>query len=337
MNALLALAVAVLAVPGFQDNHSALDPVGPQAAHIEHQFALTFWITAIVYALVMIGLVVAVARRRHDRPDMPPPMPTDEASDSFANKAVIGAMAGTVILLFVMLVGSFLTSRATAALVKPNPVTINVYGHQWWWELNYSSGEPDRIFDSANELHIPTGVPVKLQMTSRDVIHSFWAPNIHGKRDLLPGYQQEYWFQVDQPGRWRGQCAEFCGEQHAHMSFYVVAEPMAQYLAWTNAQAQPAPDPTNPQTAHGQRVFLTHACVMCHTIRGTTAAARIGPDLTHLASRESIGAGTLANNVGNLAGWISNPQSVKPGSRMPPNPLPSQDLQDLLAYLETLR
>jgi cytochrome c oxidase subunit 2 len=324
-------------VPGFHGGQSSLNPVGPQASQIEHHFALTFWITGTVYLAVMLVLAAFVWRRRQRLPDIPAPLPTNEASDRFATYAVAWAMAGTVLLLFVMLVGSFLTSRAIASLVTPNPITINVYGHQWWWELNYPNGEAYKSFDSANEIHVPIGVPVKIHSTSRDVIHSFWAPNIHGKRDLLPGYEQDYWIQVNQPGRWRGQCAEFCGPQHAHMAFYIIAEPMDEYLAWQQGMVKPAPDPDNSQTARGQRVFLTHACVMCHTIRGTTAGSRVGPDLTHLAGRETIAAGSLPNNTANLAGWILNPQSIKPGSRMPPNPLSGQDLQDLLAYLETLQ
>jgi cytochrome c oxidase subunit 2 len=330
-------ALLALAVPGFRGNPSVLNPAGPQAGRIEHQFALTFWITAMVYVLVMLVLVVGVWRKRARTSEFPPPMSTTPESDRIAIRAVAAAMIATVVLLFVILVGSFLTGRHISALAAQNPVTINVYGHQWWWELNYPNGEADKTVDTANEIHVPVGVPVMIHSTSRDVIHSFWAPNVHGKRDLLPGYQTDIFIQVDHPGRWRGQCAEFCGVQHAHMAFDIVAQPETDYRAWLEAQAQSAPDPSSPQAAHGQTVFLSHACVMCHTIRGTTAGARTGADLTHLASRATIAAGTLPNTIGNLGGWIANPQSIKPGSRMPPNPLPAQDLQDLLAYLETLR
>lgn len=247
-------------------------------------------------------------------------------------------MVVTTVLLFVMLVSSFRTSRALGAMNNDRAVTINVYGHQWWWEVEYpNENEPYKIVETANEIHLPVGVPVRIHGTSRDVIHSFWAPNVQGKRDLMPGYDTEIMMQVDQPGRWRGQCAEYCGDQHAHMSFYMVAESRQQFEQWLTAQAQQSVAASNAQTQHGQQVFLTHACVMCHTIRGTTAAARVGPDLTHLASRSTIAAGALPNTIGNLGGWILNAQSIKPGCRMPPNHLSGSDLQDLLAYLETLR
>jgi cytochrome c oxidase subunit II len=216
-------------------------------------------------------------------------------------------------------------------------MTIDVYGHQWWWEVQYPNNEAYKTVVTANEIHLPVGVPIRIHGTSRDVIHSFWAPNVHGKRDLMPGYDTEVMMQVDQPGRWRGQCAEYCGEQHAHMAFYMVAEEKQDFENWLSAQAQSSVVPASSQALHGQQVFLSHACVMCHTIRGTSAGSRVGPDLTHLASRETIAAGLLPNTTGNLGGWIINAQSIKPGCRMPPNQMSGSDLQDLLAYLETLK
>jgi len=190
---------------------------------------------------------------------------------------------------------------------------------------------------AANEIHLPVGVPIRIHGTSTDVIHSFWAPNVQGKRDFIPGYETDVMMQVDEPGRWRGQCAEYCGEQHAHMSFYIVAESRNDYENWLSAQAQSAVQPSDPTTMHGQQVFLTHACVLCHSIRGTTAGSRVGPDLTHIASRSTIAAGELPGSIGNLGGWVLNAQAIKPGCRMPPNQMSGADLQDLLAYLETLR
>ena len=325
-------------VPGFRGNQTSLNPAGPAAAHIEHTFSEIFLITTAVYCLVMIVVVVAIARRRHSMDAMPDPQPTTEAGDRRATQAVGVAMVITVALLFIMLVSSFRTSRALGAMNNDQAMTINVYGHQWWWEVQYpNDSEPYKIVETANEIHIPVGVPIRIHGTSRDVIHSFWAPNVQGKRDLMPGYETEVMMQIDQPGRWRGQCAEYCGEQHAHMSFFMIAEPPKQFEQWLAAQAQESAPATNAQTQHGQQVFLTHACVMCHTIRGTTAGARVGPDLTHVASRSTIAAGELPNSIGNLAGWILNPQSIKPGCRMPPNQISGSDLQDLLAYLETLR
>ena len=329
--------ISLAAVPGFTNNQSSLNPVGPGAAHIESEFALIFWITAVVYAIVILTLVIIVARRRHSLEDMPNPLPTSEDSDRRAKRAVAGAMIGTVVLLFIMMIGSFETSRALGGMNGENAVPIEVYGHQWWWEVNYPNNEAYKIVVTANEIHLPVGVPIRIRGTSRDVIHSFWAPNVQGKRDLMPGYETEMVMQADQPGRWRGQCAEYCGDQHAHMSFYMVAESKQEFAQWLSSQAQSAVSPTTPQAIHGQQVFLSHACVLCHTIRGTTASSRVGPDLTHVASRSTIAAGVLPNTIGNLGGWILNAQSIKPGCRMPPNQMPGSDLQDLLAYLETLK
>ena len=326
------------AISGFPSNQTSLNPAGPAAAHIEHTFALIFWITGTVYLLTLTALVYFVWRRRYTLSIMPEPQPTTDASDRLATGAVAAAMALTVALLFVMLISSLVTSHRLGRMNEQQALTIDVYGHQWWWEVQYpNEAEPFRMVTTANEIHVPVGTPIRIHGTSRDVIHSFWAPNIQGKRDLMPGYNTDVLIQVDKAGRWRGQCAEFCGMQHAHMSFFLVAEPQKDFNNWMTAQAQSAIVPNNAQTAHGQQVFLTHACVMCHTIRGTTAGSLVGPDLTHLASRSTIAAGMLPNTIGNLAGWILNAQALKPGSRMPPNQISGPDLQDLLAYLETLK
>ncbi len=325
------------AVPGFTNNQTSLNPVGPGAGHIEHEFALIFWITAAVYLLVILFLVFVVARRGHSLDMMPSPMPTSDEGDRRARHAVAGSVIATVVLLFIMMIGSFETGRAIGDMNRENALTIEVFGHQWWWQVQYPNDEAYKTVETANEIHVPIGVPIRIKGTSRDVIHSFWAPNVQGKRDLMPGYDTEVMMQVDQPGRWRGQCAEYCGEQHAHMSFYIVAESKQDFEEWLHAQAQSSVSPRTPQTANGQKIFLTHACVMCHSIRGTSAGSRVGPDLTHLASRKTIAAGLLPNTIGNLGGWIMNAQALKPGCRMPPNQMSGSDLQDLLAYLETLK
>lgn len=330
--------ILLAAIPGFPSNQTSLNPAGPAAAHIEHTFALIFWITGTVYLLTLAVLTYFVWRRRYTLDTLPSPHPTTGESDRFATRAVTGAMVLTVVLLFVMLISSFVTSHRLGKMNEQQALTIDVYGHQWWWEVQYpNEAEPYRMVTTANEIHVPVGTPIRIHGTSRDVIHSFWAPNIQGKRDLLPGYNTDVLMQVDKVGRWRGQCAEYCGLQHAHMSFYIVGESQKDFENWMTVQAQSSVAPTNAQTVHGQQVFLNHACVLCHTIRGTSAGSRVGPDLTHLASRSTIAAGMLPNTVGNLGGWILNAQSLKPGSRMPPNQISGPDLQDLLAYLETLR
>jgi cytochrome c oxidase subunit 2 len=169
------------------------------------------------------------------------------------------------------------------------------------------------------------------------VIHSFWPPNLSGKRDQIPGNENSLWFQADSAGVYRGQCAEFCGHQHAKMAFVMVAEPPSDFAAWLTRQRDTASTPTDSLAKRGQEIFLASSCVMCHAISGTPAGSRIGPDLTHLASRRTIAAGTLLNNRGNLMGWISNPQVIKPGAKMPPSPLAGQDLLAVAAYLETLK
>jgi cytochrome c oxidase subunit 2 len=269
--------------------------------------------------------------------EFPPPQADTPEGTRRSTNAVAGAMGISVLLLFVMMVASFATSHAIGKENGRAPFEVDVYGHQWWWEVQYPNPEAYKTVVTANEIHVPVGSLVRIHGTSSDVIHSFWAPNIHGKRDLLPGYENDFVIEADEPGRWRGQCAEFCGDQHAHMAFLVVAEPMEQYHAWLTAQAGTPPPPASSQTQHGQVVFLSHACIMCHTIRGTTAGSRVGPDLTHIGSRQYIGAGTLDNNPQNLASWIDDPQKIKPGVRMPPNPMSEQDRNDLVAYLESLR
>jgi cytochrome c oxidase subunit 2 len=229
------------------------------------------------------------------------------------------------------------TSRALARLPLKGAVNITLIGHQWWWEARYRDEDASREFSTANELHIPVGRPVIVTLLSNDVIHSLWIPNLQGKKDLIPGRTATLRLRADKPGVYRGQCAEFCGLEHALMALQVVAEPNQGYEAWAARQRQPAPDPGSALTQRGQQVFLSTSCVMCHTIGGTTAGGRLGPDLTHLASRATIAAGMFPNNRGHLAGWIADPQALKPGVNMPANSLPPDDLQALLAYLETLK
>jgi cytochrome c oxidase subunit 2 len=190
---------------------------------------------------------------------------------------------------------------------------------------------------TANEMHLPIGTPVVLKVTSRDVIHSFWVPNLQGKRDLIPGYTTAIWLQADRAGTFRGQCAEFCGLQHAHMALDVVAEPVADFERWLDRMRQPAAAIQTGDAQRGRELFMTYRCAGCHTVRGTEANGQIAPDLTHIASRPTLGAGTLPNTSAHLAAWIRDSQASKPGNQMPPNPLDQGNLDALLAYLSTLR
>ena len=214
---------------------------------------------------------------------------------------------------------------------------IRVIGHQWWWEVVYPDTIPQDQIETANEIHIPVGEPVVIAFESQDVIHSFWVPNLNGKRDLIPGYKTSLWLQADRAGVYRGQCAEFCGHEHAKMALVVVAQPPAEFEAWRAKQRQSQLPPTDSVAKRGEQVFLARDCVMCHAIAGTPAGGRTGPDLTHVASRATLAAGTLPNTRGNLGGWIVDPQRIKPGVLMPPNQIAPQDLQALLTYLETLK
>ena len=193
-------------------------------------------------------------------------------------------------------------------------------------------------FYTANEIHIPAGQTVTLHVTTADVIHSFWVPELHGKIDLIPGQTNTVTIEADKVGTYRGQCAEFCGAQHAHMAFFVIAQSAEDFNAWLKDQSQPSVNPkVGSLEQQGQQAFLGSSCVYCHTIQGTNASGHVGPDLTHLASRKTIGSGILPNNPGNLAGWIINSQTIKPGNHMPPINLNGDQIQALLAYLTTLK
>jgi cytochrome c oxidase subunit II len=306
------------------------NPQGPAARSIATLGQTLLVICGVVYVLTMAVLFWALARRRHVRDDLP------ETTRSLTRNVTL-AVALTVVILVAIGVTSAVASRGLNSPSGPGAIQVDVVGHQWWWEFQYTDVTPSDYVTSPNELHIPVGVPVVLKVSSRDVIHSFWVPNLHGKRDLIPGQITHTWIQADEPGVYRGQCAEFCGHQHANMAFTVVAEPMDKFLTWIAHQRQPAIEPSTDEQRHGRDVFLQSTCVSCHTIRGTDAGSRVGPELTHVGSRLTIAAGTLPNTRGHLGGWIADPQSIKPGTRMPANPLPSQDLQAVLAYVRSLR
>jgi cytochrome c oxidase subunit 2 len=321
---------------GQQPQQSMTNPAGPMSSRIESLWWFIFIIAVVVFVLVWIFLTSAAAKRRVAQ-QLPPDLHPESSREQRYLRRVIVATTISIVILFAILGHTVITGKYMYSLESKNPVSIQVYGHQWWWEVQYPNNDASLWVTTANEIHVPVGVPVVLETGSRDVIHSFWAPNIQGKRDLIPGHSSAIWFQVDKEGTYRGQCAEFCGTQHAHMAFYIVAESSEKFQAWLEQQRKPAPDPTTETLAHGRDVFEKATCVMCHTVRGTNAGSRVGPDLTHVASRISLGAGTLPNNAGALGGWITDPQAIKPGVRMPPNPLPSQDLQALIAYLQTLK
>jgi cytochrome c oxidase subunit 2 len=287
--------------------------------------------------LVALGVAMTASRRRRGRQATEP-----EASRTLT-RVVGGAVGVTALILLGWLVTSISAGRPLTALAQSGvprrgePLTINLTAQQWWWDVEYAAPEAQQQLRTANEIRIPVGRPVVLRMSSTDVIHSFWVPNLHGKRDLIPGYTSTTWLQADSAGVYRGQCAEFCGLQHAKMGLVVVAMPRAEFEAWYRSQLLPAAAPTDSVRRRGQQVFLTSSCMLCHSIRGTTAGGRLGPDLTHLGSRQMLAAASIPNTRGYLGGWMVDPQRIKPGVHMPPNNLSPQDLQALIAYLEGLR
>jgi cytochrome c oxidase subunit 2 len=243
-----------------------------------------------------------------------------------------------VVILFVILFGDFLTGIKSHALANDqNVLDIKITGHQWWWEVTYQNNDPSKTVTDANEIHIPVGQTVRLELRSGDVIHSFWAPNFAGKKDAIPGHPTALYLRADHIGTFWGQCAEYCGYEHAKMRFALIVQYPEDYEAWIEAARQPARPPQTAQQQRGRDIFLGRTCSMCHTITGTAAGGRLGPDLTHIASRQTIGAGILPNTMGNLAGWIADPQAIKPGVNMPQQALSADDLQAVLEYLENLK
>lgn len=312
--------------------HSAHDPAGPHALLLDRLGDLLYGIAAVVFVLVVGALLTAVFRRRRDSESVEEPR-----RERRMVTVVAVATGATVATLVVVLLLSFGTGQRLTAAPPPDALQVRVTGRQWWWEVEYRDAVPNRWATTANEIHVPVGRPVVFELRGADVIHGFWVPTLGVKRDMIPGQTTSIWFRADTAGIYRGQCAEFCGYQHAMMAFLVVAEPEAEFTAWLDRQRDTARTPTDSLARRGQEVFLAASCVLCHAVGGTPAGSRVGPNLTHLAGRRTIAAGTLPNTRGHLAGWIVDPQQIKPGARMPPNALKPDELQALLAYLESLR
>ncbi len=327
-------ATSLLLVACEYSNHNALAPAGPMADRIADLFWVFLIINSIVWALVLVFAVLAVKKswQRGIAADEP-------VTNARMRRGIAVAVGITALILSGYMVADFAVGRANAGYNadQEDALSIRVIGHQWWWQFVYEDSVASRSVTTSNELHIPVGRPILIKGESADVIHSFWVPNLQGKRDLIPGYNTMLWLRADQPGIYEGQCAEYCGHQHARMRLLVIAHTPEDFARWYENARLPAPPPRDSITQRGQEVFLGGPCVMCHTIRGTLAGASVGPDLTHFASRRTIAAGSLPNTRGNLAGWILDAQSIKPGVLMPPIALPPNDLQALIAYLESLK
>lgn len=246
----------------------------------------------------------------------------------------LGVVVPLLILPLVFVYSDVFVMRQTEApALASTALTIEITGHQWWWEARY----PGTSAVTANEIHIPVHTRVNVVVHTTDVIHSFWVPQLNRKIDTIPGRSNRILLEADRPGVYRGQCTEYCGLQHAHMALLVFAQPPAQFRAWLANMARPARTPTTAAQRRGLQVFLSNACSGCHQIRGTSAHGTVGPDLTHLQTRTTLAAVTIPNRIGYLGGWILDPQHVKPGNKMPGLNLSGPDFRDLLAYLESLR
>jgi cytochrome c oxidase subunit 2 len=330
MNRSLVVLLVAITCIGCEGNQSMFNPQGPAARSIAGFGWLLIGISIAVYVAVLVALGWALVRQRRPDDDQP-------ATSSRLTVAIASAAAVTAATLVMLTISSEAVGRNLTSPTGPGAITVDVVGHQWWWEFQYRDVSPQDVVTAPNELHVPVGTNVVLKAQSRDVIHSFWVPNLQGKRDLIPGQVTSIWIQADKAGVYRGQCAEFCGHQHAKMAFVVVAEPMDAFLEWIRNQRQPSADPTGAAERQGRDLFLSSTCVTCHTIRGTDAGSRVGPDLTHVGSRMMLAAGTLPNIDEHLKRWVANPQLVKPGVRMPPSAFDPEELDAVVSYLRSLR
>jgi cytochrome c oxidase subunit II len=328
--ALAPLAPAVLALAGCGGSQDVLRPEsGP-----EHRIADLWWIMlggATVGFAVVAGLLLLGWLRRSSG-GLP-----GGGGDRAATRLVValGVVVPILALSALFAWSNLFVLKSTAAPARGSTrLTVHVTGHQWWWEVRY----PGRGVVGANEIHVPARTRVRLEVSAHDVIHSFWVPSLNRKIDMIPGRTSSILIDAERPGVYRGQCAEFCGLQHANMAMAVYADPPARFRAWLDRNARPARTPAGAQARRGLDVFLSAGCADCHAIRGTSADARVGPDLTHLAGRQTIAARTLPNDRAHLAAWIRNPQDAKPGAKMPAfGSLPDADLRALVTYLGSLR
>lgn len=305
-------------------------PAGDPATALGHGLG---WVSLAVMGVIAVLLLAAIHRRRA-RPSSPRELTVSRDAGGLA-WIYIGVGVSTLVLI-ACAVWTMFTVAAVAMPVRAADLTLQVTASQWWWNVRYRDDVASRVFDAPNEIHIPVGRPVRIELSSTDVIHSFWIPQLAGKMDVIPGQTNVTWLQADKPGTYRGQCGEYCGVQHAHMALYVVAEAPGDYAAWAERQRAAAPAELADSLQRGQQTFVSH-CAACHAVRGTGAGGILGPDLTHLKSRQTIAAGLLPNTPGNLSAWIADAQALKPGSRMPTMALSGPDLSAIVAYLDTLQ
>jgi cytochrome c oxidase subunit II len=330
------LPLALLALSACDGIQSVTGGDGFHGRQFNTLFTIFLAITLLFFLLVMAGLVAAILRRRRgasmDRLEEGEP-----SREGLMRPVLIGWAALILLGLTVLTFASYLADADSAAKSPEEALQVEIVANQWWWDIKYHDPNASNVIRTANELHLPVGVPVHIQLKSADVIHSFWVPNLAGKQDLIPGRVNDILLIARNEGVYRGQCAEYCGIQHAHMALDVTVESRGAFNAWRRAQLAPAARPTTALAQAGYQYFMDRECSACHNISGTQASGQIAPDLTHVASRRSIAAGTLPMNRGNLYAWIADPQGPKPGNNMPYIGLESTELHALAAYLETLK
>ncbi len=292
---------------------------------------LSALVVTIIAAAVLSGVLV---RRRRAASGDPAAHPV--ASGATGLTWIYVGLPLTILALVIFLVWTLEVMAAIDSPSRRPALTLEVSGHEWWWGVRYLGQPPRAAFATANEIHVPVGQPVLVRLIGADVIHSFWVPALTGKTETIPGRVNITWLQADRVGTYRGQCTEFCGAQHAHMAVFVVAQTPADFEAWRREQVKDPAPPNTPTASAGEAVFAAH-CASCHTVRGTQAHGDLGPDLTHLMSRQTLAAGLLVNNPDNLSGWISDPQSLKPDAKMPTTYLSGPQLTAVRDYLETLK
>nr|WP_061161556.1 cytochrome c oxidase subunit II [Caballeronia temeraria] len=307
---------------------------GPAATPTMHLGWALAALTVVVALIVSVLLVGAIVRRR------PPPTARDASHVQGEGGGLHWVWIGTGIssaALFATLAYVLVTLESVASPRREPALTIAVTAYDWWWKIDYArANDGDAGVTTANEIHIPVGEPVKVELRSADVIHAFWVPRLAGKTQTIPGVVNEQWIEADRAGVYRGQCSQFCGAQHAHMAFEVIAEPRAQFDAWYAAQARPHASDTSANVRTGEKLFLDR-CAGCHTVRGSDANGAQAPDLTHLNSRRLIAAGVLPNTAANQLDWIQHAQRIKPDALMPSIALSTAEAAALSAYLRTLQ
>ncbi|MCW2283990.1 cytochrome c oxidase subunit 2 [Rhodoblastus acidophilus] len=323
---------ALLALSGSaQAANRPLDYLKPGGGLIAREIWPLLWgllgVGIVVVVLISALVLVGALRRRGEAAGA-------GLIETHASRWIgIGVGVSTVVLFGLVGWSTAITARI-ATPPTPSAFTVEVRAHQWWWEFTYLNDNPQKVFTTANEMHLPVGRPVRFLLKSDDVIHSCWVPTLSGKTDVIPGQNNVAWLQAERPGTYRGQCSEYCGKQHAHMAFAIVADPPELFERWRARQLRPAPA-TSGEAAQGAQVFGMR-CGICHRVRGGLAQGRLGPDLTHVTSRQTIAAATLPNDPAHLSAWIASPQHFKPGAYMPDLGLSGQELSEIRSYLTTL-